>query len=152
MTQVTQIIASHIDTVIRSVIYMEAEGDLADTVFLFTPYNLSIDGKRRTSLKQCTRQILEVTILGLKVKDLNKVGDVIGLVLRGTVSLEDLIPLRTYLKRSTCPRYLKAVLGITKLKEMFTDTSLLYLTRAQQKFYMKTIGNAAKGYYSSNDS
>ncbi|AIA53888.1 hypothetical protein BL01_19190 [Acinetobacter baumannii] len=57
MTQMTQIIASHIDTVIRSVIYMEAEGDLADTVFLFTPYNLSTDGKKRTSLKQCTRQI-----------------------------------------------------------------------------------------------
>nr|ANA52012.1 RNA-dependent RNA polymerase [avian paramyxovirus 1] len=152
MTQTTQIIASHIDTVIRSVIYMEAEGDLADTVFLFTPYNLSTDGKRRTSLKQCTKQILEVTILGLRAKDINKVGDVISLVLRGAVSLEDLIPLRTYLKRSTCPKYLKAVLGITKLKEMFTDTSLLYLTRAQQKFYMKTIGNAAKGYYSNNDS
>nr|AAX45387.1 polymerase [avian paramyxovirus 1]AAX45393.1 polymerase [avian paramyxovirus 1] len=151
-TQMTQIIASHIDTVIRSVIYMEAEGDLADTVFLFTPYNLSTDGKKRTSLKQCTRQILEVTILGLRVENLNKIGDVVSLVLKGMISLEDLIPLRTYLKRSTCPKYLKSVLGVTKLKEIFTDTSLLYLTRAQQKFYMKTIGNAVKGYYSNCDS
>nr|UNW59106.1 RNA-dependent RNA polymerase [avian paramyxovirus 1] len=150
ITQTMKVIANHIDTVIKSVIYMEAEGDLADTVFLFTPYNLSTDGKKKTSLKQCTRQILEVTILGLGAEDLNRVGDIISLILRGTISLEDLIPLRTYLQSSTCPKYLKSILGLTKLREMFSDSSMLYLTRAQQKFYMKTIGNAIKGYYRSS--
>ncbi|ARV85980.1 large polymerase protein [avian paramyxovirus 16] len=147
-TKATDIIASHIDTAIRSVIYIEEGGALADTVFLFTPYNLSVEGKKLTSLTQCTRQIFDMILLSITKEDQIKISEMMGIVLKGTVCLEDLIPLRMYLKRSTCPKYLKEVLGMQKLRELFKTTSRFVLSRSTQKYYMKIIGNAIKGYYS----
>nr|BEV25271.1 large polymerase [Orthoavulavirus newyorkense] len=141
-----EIMIQHIDTTLKTTIFLEQEEELADTVFVLTPYNLTARGKCNTVLIACTKHLFETTILQTTRDDMDKIEKLLSLILQGHISLQDLLPLKLYLKRSNCPKYLLDSLGRIRLREVFEHSSRMVLTRPMQKMYLKCLGNAIKGY------
>nr|QBK47354.1 L [Avulavirus sp.] [Avulavirus sp.] len=138
---------SHLETTLKSVVYFRDEQNLVDTVFLLTPYNLKTQGKIRTLLQQVTRQLFEIKLISISADQLQDVQQMLSIILKSTICINDLITVKTFIHESKIRKYLVRRLGKSGISNCFHDQSKIVLTRAEQKYYLKILGNAIKGYY-----
>ncbi|UNW59202.1 RNA-dependent RNA polymerase [avian paramyxovirus 21] len=141
-----EVIIQYIDTSLKTVAYLDSSDELADTVFVLTPYNLSARGKCHTVLSTCTKHVFELRLLQVSKTDLHEIEQLLSIIIQGHVALHDLILLRSYLRGSQCPKYLLDSFGKIRLREFFEEMSRFTISRSLQKLYLKTLGNAIKGY------
>nr|QBK47252.1 L [Avulavirus sp.] [Avulavirus sp.] len=146
-TNILRVMVNYLDTVLKSAIYYRDEQHLVDTVFLLTPYNLSVQGKIGTLMQGTTRQLLDMTLTNLDPGDYHACQQLMSGITLGSLSFDDFVNTRTYLKMSGVRKYILRKLGRHGVQDCFKHTSRILLARPEQKLYMKILGNAIKGYF-----